>query len=64
MNSYFEFLNSVKLLCGAHSLERLPHEMHLLGATRALLLSDAMLEKIGTLATIRQALGDAMDSVS
>ncbi len=64
MNSYFEFLNSVKLLCGAHSLERLPHEMHLLGATRALLLSDAMLEKIGTLATVRQALGDAMDSVS
>ncbi len=64
MNSYFEFLNSVKLLCGAHSLERLPHEMHLLGATRALLLSDAILEKIGTLATVQQALGEALASVS
>lgn len=64
MNSYFEFLNSVKLLCGAHSLERLPHEMHLLGATRALLLSDAILEKIGSLSLVRQALGESMDSVS
>ncbi len=64
MNSYFEFLNSVKLLSGAHSLERLPHEMHLLGAKRALLLSDAMLEKIGTLATVQQALGNELESFS
>lgn len=64
MNSYFEFLNSVKLLCGAHSLERLPHEMHQLGAKRALLLSDAILEQIGTLATVQQALGQDLESYS
>ncbi len=56
MNDYFEFQNSVKLLCGELSLERIAGELAALGASRPLLLSDSMLAQIGTLARV----GDAM----
>ncbi len=56
MNNYFEFQNSVKLLCGELSLERIPTELKLLGATRPLLLSDSMLAQIGTLAQVAEAM--------
>ena len=44
---YFEYQNAVKLLCGLHALERIPDELRHLGASRPLLLSDAVLAKIG-----------------
>ncbi len=56
MNAYFEFQNAVKLLCGEASLERIPSELEHLGASRPLLLSDAMLAGIGTLALVADAM--------
>ncbi len=56
MNAYFEFQNSVKLLCGEHSLERIANELEHLGASRPLLLSDSMLSQIGTLARVADAM--------
>ncbi len=56
MNAYFEFLNPVKLLCGELSLERIPSELSQLGASRPLLLSDAMLASIGTLGLVAGAM--------
>lgn len=49
MSDYFEFHNSVKLLCGELSLERIANELSQLGAHAPLVLSDAVLAKIGTL---------------
>ncbi len=56
MNTYFEFQNAVKLLCGELSLERIPIELAQLGASRPLLLSDPMLANIGTLALVADAM--------
>ncbi len=56
MNAYFEFQNSVKLLCGELSLERIAIELEHLGGRAPMLLSDAVLEKIGTLGIVRQAM--------
>ncbi len=56
MNAYFEFQNAVKLLCGELSLERIPGELGHLGASRPLLLSDAMLARIGTLGHVAEAM--------
>lgn len=56
MNAYFEFHNSVKLLCGDLSLERIAIELEHLGGRAPMLLSDAVLEKIGTLGIVRQAM--------
>ncbi len=56
MNAYFEFQNSVKLLCGELSLERIPTELEHLGARRPLLLSDNMLAQIGTLDRVAEAM--------
>lgn len=59
MKPYFEFHNAVKLLCGEGSLERIPGELFHLGAGKApLLLSDAVLAKIGALAQVQQAMQD------
>ena len=46
MAPYFEFQNAVKLLCGEFSLERISIELEHLGASRPLVLSDAVLEKL------------------
>lgn len=54
--SYFEFQNAVKLLCGDLSLERIPNELQHLNATRPLVLSDAVLAKIGTMAMVTRAM--------
>ncbi len=56
MNAYFEFQNAVKLLCGELSLERIPSELEHLGASRPLLLSDAVLARIGTLGLVSDAM--------
>ncbi len=58
MNAYFEFQNAVKLLCGELSLERIANELEHLGASRPLLLSDAMLASIGTLGLVETAMKD------
>ncbi len=54
--SYFEFQNAVKLLCGELALERIPNELQHLNAERPLVLSDAVLAKIGTMAPVMQAM--------
>lgn len=54
--SYFEFQDAVKLLCGELALERIPNELQHLNAERPLVLSDAVLAKIGTMALVTQAM--------
>lgn len=54
--SYFEFQNAVKLLCGDLALERIPNELQHLNAKRPLVLSDAVLTKIGTMAMVTDAM--------
>ena len=44
---YFEYQNAVKLLCGQNALERVADELRHLGAARPMLLTDAVLAKIG-----------------
>ena len=56
MVPYFEFQNAVKLLCGELSLERIAIELELMGASKPLVLSDAVLAKIGTLETVVKAM--------
>ena len=50
--SYFEYQNAVKLLCGESALDRLADELRHLGAAKPLLLSDAVLAKIGVMAQV------------
>lgn len=56
MNKYFEFQNAVKLLCGESALERLANELEHLGARAPMLLSDAVLAKIGTMQQVVEAM--------
>lgn len=56
MVPYFEFQNAVKLLCGELALERISIELEHLGAARPLVLSDAVLSKIGTLKVVTDAM--------
>lgn len=58
MNKYFEFQNAVKLLCGESALERLANELEHLGARAPMLLSDAVLAKIGTMQQVVDAMAD------
>lgn len=45
--SYYEFLNSVKILSGKNALENIPFELKNLGAARPIILTDNLLAKIG-----------------
>ena len=54
--SYFEFVNSAKLLCGDYAMENIPSEMRLLGSSRPIILSDATLEKIGSVRILTDVL--------
>ena len=45
--AYFEFQNAVKLLCGQNALERIPDELRHLEAERPMLLTDAVLLRLG-----------------
>lgn len=45
--SYYEFLNSVKILSGRNALENIPYELKNLGASRPIILTDNLLAKIG-----------------
>ena len=56
--NYFEFTNPTKLCSGKGALANLPYELEILGSSRPMILSDGMLEKIGTLNLVTQALGE------
>lgn len=45
--AYFEFCNSVKIMCGALALDHLPHELENLGVRRPMVLTNDFLVKIG-----------------
>lgn len=45
--SYYEFLNSVKILSGRNALENIPFELKNLGSSRPIILTDNLLAKIG-----------------
>ena len=54
---YYEFQSSAKVLSGKFALENIPQELKNLGAERPMVLSDGILEKIGTLGMVLDALG-------
>lgn len=47
-NNYFEWVNSVKILCGDGAIENIPYELDFLSCKNPLLLSDDGLKKIGS----------------
>lgn len=49
---YFEYQNAVKLLCGTNALDRIASEMQHMGASKPLMLTDAVLSKIGVAAQV------------
>lgn len=53
---YYEFQHAAKVLSGSFALENIPAELKNLGAEKPLLLSDKVLEKIGTLQIVVDAL--------
>lgn len=53
---YFEFQNAVKLLCGKNALDRIADELKHLGCHKPLLLSDAVLAKIGVMALVSEVM--------
>lgn len=55
---YFEFINPTKLCSGQGALDNLAYELEMLGASHPMVLSDAMLEKIGTLRQVTDALAN------
>ena len=56
--SYFEFTNPTKLCSGRDAVSNLAYELEILGVRHPMLLGDAMLEKIGTLKLVTDALGE------
>jgi alcohol dehydrogenase class IV len=57
--SYYEFLNSVKIISGLKALENIPSELKNLGAKRPMLLTNDFLEKIGLVKTVFDAFGES-----
>lgn len=55
--SYYEFQNSTKILSGKNALENITYELKNLSAKRPILLSDKVLEKIGSLQKVVDAIG-------
>ncbi len=53
---YYEFQHSTKLLSGKFALENIPAELHMLGAGQPMVLSDHVLNEIGTLGVVCDAL--------
>lgn len=53
---YFEFINSVKICSGENAICNIVHELSYFGATKPLILSDAGLEKVGTLKNVTKIL--------
>ncbi len=59
---YYEFLNSVKILSGAKALENIPYEMKMFGVKRPIILSDAILQKIGAIDKVITAINGELDT--
>lgn len=55
---YFEFTNPTKLCSGKDALGNLAYELEILGACHPMILSDRMLEQIGTLKLVTDVLSD------
>lgn len=53
---YFEFVNSVKILCGDNAIENIAYELDFFGCKNPLLLSDEGLKKIGTVEKVTKIL--------
>ena len=53
---FYEFQNGTKVISGKNAAGHIPAELLSLGAKRPLVLSDAMLAKIGTLKIVTDAL--------
>lgn len=56
--TYFEFMNPTKLCSGKGAVDNLAYELEILGARHPMVLSDAMLESLGTLKLVTDALGE------
>ncbi len=56
MTSYFEFTNPTKLCSGKGAADNLEYELEILGVLHPMVLSDRVLEKIGTLGIVLDAL--------
>ncbi len=55
---YFEFTNPTKLCSGKGALEHVAYELEILGARRPMIVSDAMLERLGMVKLLTDALGE------
>lgn len=53
---YFEFMNPTKLCAGKGALENIPYELKLLGAKRPMILTDHVLEQLGLLRLLLNAM--------
>lgn len=58
MSSYFEFTNPTKLCSGKGAVDNLEYELEILGVHHPMVLSDRVLEKIGTLSIVLEALSE------
>lgn len=54
--TYYEFQNSTKILSGKYALENITYELKGLGACRPILLSGRILEKVGSLKKVINAI--------
>ena len=59
---YYEFQNSTKILSGKNALENITYELKGLGASKPILLSDKVLEKIGSLQKVIDAFNESQDA--
>ena len=51
---YYEFQNSTKIISGKNSIDNIPAELEFFNSKRPLLISDAVLNKIGTVEKVRK----------
>ena len=62
--NYYEFQNSTKILSGEFALENIPSELSALDGKNVLLLSDKVLEKIGTMQKVVDAISTENISIN
>lgn len=60
---YYEFQNSVKILSGKNALENIPFELYNLQASRPIVLTNEMLEKIGLAQTVIRSFAEQEISI-
>lgn len=56
---YFEFQNSTKILCGYKALENIPYELNNLNSKRPLIVTDSILNKLGLVKIVVDAMKDS-----